>query len=192
MKVHLIHGIYTEPTSPVRGLIPFLEDAGFTVCYPDYGFETALETRIVNPMIVGALLPYIAPDDILICHSNGCAISYELMKQKPIQGAVFINGALETTLVRPATCGWIDVYFNAGDDVTIAARIGADLGLSDLQWGELGHSGYSGNDPLVCDIDCGKTSGMPVVSGHSDLFTPAKLAAWGPYLVDRIKRKLTG
>lgn len=187
-RVRLIHGIYSHPGSPER-LIPFLTAAGFDVAYHDYGFETALETRIVNPMIVGALLPDIGPDDILIGHSNGCAIAYELMKQKPIQGAVFINGALETTINR-YNARWVDVYFNEGDDVTIAARIGADLGLVAPVWGELGHSGYSGNDPKICDIDCGHTSGLPVVSGHSDIFTPDKLASWGPYIADRIRRKV--
>lgn len=186
--IHLIHGIHTEPTSPVKGLVPYLEQAGFRVAYPEYGFELALETRIVNPMLVGSLLPYIAPGDILIGHSNGCAIAYALMLLgAPIQGAVFINGALETTLMRPTGIKWLDVYYNAGDDITVAARIAADIGIVVPIWGELGHSGYAGNDPRVSDFDCGRTPGLPVVIGHSDFFTPSKLEAWGPFLVNRLK-----
>lgn len=189
--IHLIHGIHTEPTSPVKALIPYLKAAGFEVAYPEYGYELALETRIVNPMLIGTLLPYIAPGDVLIGHSNGCAIAYALMQLgAPVSGAVLINGALETTIVRPGTCQWIDVYYNAGDDLTIAARIAADIGIVAPIWGELGHSGYAGNDPEICDFNCGASQAMPVVSGHSDLFTPSKLGAWGPFLVGRLEAHL--
>lgn len=188
MRVYLIHGIRTEPTSPVKGLISYLLAGGFEVRYPEYGYELALETRIVNPMIVGTLLPCIEPGDLLIGHSNGCAISYELMKKgAPAVGAVFINGALETDIVRPGTCQWIDIYCNSGDEVTEAAKWGAKVGLVDSVWGELGHSGYSGNDPEIRTINGDHTPGEPMLYGHSDLFTPAKLSAWGPLIVQKIK-----
>lgn len=188
--IHLIHGIHTEPTSPVKGLMPYLTAAGFRVAYPEYGYELALETRLINPMLVGTLLPYINPGDILIGHSNGCAIAYALMQLgAPVKGAVFINGALETTLVRRPGVQWIDVYFNAGDDVTVAARVGADIGLVVPIWGELGHSGYSGNDAAITDFDCGRTPNMPSVSGHSDFFTPSKLSVWGAFLANRLAAK---
>jgi hypothetical protein len=186
--IHLIHGIHYEPSSPVTGLIPYLEAAGFDVAYPNYGFELALETRIVNPMLQGSLLPYIRPGDVLIGHSNGCAIAYELMMAgAPAIGAVFINGALQTTIARPGSCKWIDVYYNPGDDITIAARLAADIGIVSPVWGELGHSGYAGNDPDIRDFNCGSSTAMPVVSGHSDFFTPAKLSAWGPFLAGRLQ-----
>lgn len=186
--IHLIHGIHYEPTSEVIGLIPYLTAAGFEVAYPNYGYEMALETRIINPMLQGSLLPYIRSGDILIGHSNGCAIAYALMQAgAPAAGAVFINGALETTITRPGSCKFIDVYFNPGDDITVAARIAADIGIVSPIWGELGHSGYSGNDPAICDFNCGHTPSMPVVAGHSDFFTPSKLAAWAPFLAKRLK-----
>jgi len=31
---------------------------------------------------------------------------------------------------------------------------------------------------------------MPIVSGHGDCFTPGKLAAWAPYLIERVKAHL--
>jgi hypothetical protein len=158
------------------------------VTYPDYGYELAIETRVINGMIEGTLLPYIKPGDVLIGHSNGCAIAYHLMLLgAPAEGAVFINGALETAIGRPGSCEWIDVYWNAGDDITEIAEIGADLHLYDSIWGELGHSGYIGFDPKITNINCGATAGLPAVSGHSDFFTPDKLKVWGPYLANRLK-----
>lgn len=183
--IHLIHGIHDGGVSPVEGLIPYLSAAGFEVRYPNYGFILGLETRIANPIIVGSILPYVGFDDILIGHSNGCAIAYDLIQRgAKAVGAVFINGALEQNIQR--NIPWIDVYYNAGDQITEVAKVGAKIGLTDTTWGQLGHAGYSGTDQAITNINCGLTHAMPTVWGHSDFFTPANLAAWAPYLIDRI------
>ena len=101
MQIHLIHGIHTKNEDPVvKQLIPYLETIGLKVNYPDYGFILGLETKRMNPLIVGTILPYINQNDIIIGHSNGCAIAYGLMNQgaNPV-GLVFINGALTQQLV---------------------------------------------------------------------------------------------
>lgn len=189
MNVHLIHGIHTVGPTPIEGLIDFL--TGFNVRYPDYGWILGVETKFFNPVIVGTLLPYIEAGDILIGHSNGCAIIYDLMDAPgcPQVDVVFINAALEQGIQRRAA-SWIDVYFNAGDEVTEAAKIGAQFGLTDPVWGEMGHAGYSGSDSAIVNIDCGNTKGMPVVAGHSDFFTPSKLSYWGPYLTNRLREHM--
>jgi pimeloyl-ACP methyl ester carboxylesterase len=187
--IHLIHGIHTQGPSPVRGLIYYLNFAGLAVKYPDYGWIAGLETKVANPIICGTLQPYIAPEDILIGHSNGCAVAYDLLKRGvKVAGAVFINAALERNIARLAP--WVDVYFNPGDEITEVAQLGERIGVVDSSWGEMGHAGYLGGDPLIASINCGSTIGMPAVSGHSDFFTPGKLAAWAPYLINRIKAHL--
>ena len=185
--IHLIHGIHTGGPSPIEGLIPYLTP--YKVAYPDYGYILGVETREINPAVVGTLKPYIQPEDVLICHSNGCAIAYDLMSQGvKVAGAIFVNGALNARFDRPPGCGWVDVYWNSGDTITEAAKVGALLGIDDPSWGELGHSGYLGIDPLIANFNCGATPGMVAVSGHSDFFT--KLAAWGPFLVERLRGHL--
>ena len=186
--IHLIHGIHTEGLSPIDGLIPYLPAP---TAYPDYGWIAGLETRVANPIIVGCLKPYIARCDILIGHSNGCAVIYDLLNSGvACAGAIFINAALEQTIIRQMGCPWIDVYFNEGDEITEAAKIGAQLGLTDPVWGEMGHAGYSGTDPKITNINCGSTQGLPFVSGHSDFFVPSKLAWWGPFLAKRLAAHL--
>jgi len=186
MTIHLIHGIRSVGDCTVDEMVPYL--TGFEVAYPDYGYILGIETRFVNGLIVGTLAPYIGPDDILICHSNGCAVAYELMHKLPqIGGAVFINAALQRAIVRPRSCPWIDVYFNAGDQATQLAAVGAVIGVVDPDWGEMGHAGYFGVDKAITNIDCANTPGMPIVSGHSDIFTAAKLADWAPFIVKRIQ-----
>ena len=190
--IHLIHGIHTEGPSPVEGLISYLEGE---VAYPDYGWIAGLETKIANPIVVGTLKPYVKPGDLMIGHSNGCAIIYDLLNQGvEVGGVVFINAALEQAITRPQKCPWIDVYFNSGDEITEAAKLGAELRLTDPVWGEMGHGGYKGTDLKITNINCGAyqgtpfaAAGMPPVAGHSDFFTPSKLAIWGPYLVKRLK-----
>lgn len=188
MKVHLVHGIHTPTGDPeVRELVPYLRAAGFDVRFPDYGWIAALETRIVNPLMERVLLPYLETGDVLIGHSNGAAIAYDLMNLgAPVIGAVFINAALQPSITRPAHVKWIDVYFNAGDEITEAAQIAERLHLVDLVWGEMGHRGYEGTDSAITGINCGASAGMPVVSGHSDIFALAKIAEWGPFIVKRI------
>lgn len=182
MTVHLIHGIHTAGPGTLRGFPALLKDSKF----PDYGYIYGVDTKRVNPAIVGTLEPYIAPDDVLICHSNGCAIAYDLMlRGVPMAGCVFINAALRQDIARPPTCGWIDVYYNAGDKITEAAQIGAALGFTDPVWGMMGHAGFLGDDEHVFNVDCANTPGMPVLSGHSDFGTPEKFAKWGPWALAR-------
>lgn len=162
------------------------------VRYVDYGYEFALETRLFNSMIAGTMLPYIEEGDICVGHSNGCAIIYELMcRNAPIRGAIFINGALSQTFARHAHVEFIDVFYNNGDYITEAAKFGAAVGIVDKDWGALGHAGYIGNDPNITNFDCGATPDMPVVSGHSDIFTPPKIMKWGPFIAARVKAKIS-
>lgn len=199
MRVHLVHGIL-DPVGKA-GLLklePFLKAAGFEVKVPDYGLITAVETRIANPLISRTMAPYIEPGDLYIGHSNGCAIGYDLIQGfgAPFAGLVLINGALRRDISLPAGM-WADVYYNAGDEATVAAVASARLGLSDPVWGDMGHAGYLGDNPAVTSIDAGKSSpalavlhgtqDLPAVSGHSAIFEPGRVEHWAPYIVARVK-----
>lgn len=190
--LHLVHGILTPVgKSGLLELVPYLRAAGFDVRNPDYGLITACETKLANPLIWRTLLPYIEPGDLYVGHSNGCAIGYDLVTAgAPLAGLVLIDAALERSITLPAGM-WADCYFNEGDTATEAAVVAADLGLSDPVWGEMGHAGYDGANPLISNVDCGHPpAALPIVSGHGDVFTPAKLAAWAPYIVERITSRL--
>jgi hypothetical protein len=191
VTVHLIHGIHTEGPSVVEPLARYLP--GFDVRYPDYGWIAGLETKVANPIIVGCLLPYVVRSDILIGHSNGCAVIYDMLNRGvQCAGAVFINAALEQNIALPKGCPWIHVYSNVGDQITEAAKLAAKLGLVDTVWGEMGHGGYMGTDPRISNFFCDRTPGMPVVAGHSDFFTPVtKLPFWGPFLYREVRAALS-
>jgi hypothetical protein len=191
MRVHLLPGIHTEAVSCVEGLIPYLAAGGFDVTFVDYGFILGIETRLVNPLILHTMLPYVGKGDILIGHSNGAAIAYQLMQGgAPVRGCVFINGALERRITRSVGVEFIDCYWNPGDEITEVAELGERIGITSPVWGAMGHAGYDGADAAIGSINCGATAGEPVVCGHSDFFTPAKVAAWGPYLTGRLTAHL--
>src|SRR5208282_1639889 len=120
--------------------------------------------------------------DILVGHSNGCAIIYDLLLTGVlVKGLVLINGALKRDIQIPTGIDFCHVYWNSGDTITIDAMLGADLSLVDPVWGDMGHAGYLGNDPRVLGVDCGNTAGLPPVSGHSTIFNSTILNAWGPF-----------
>jgi hypothetical protein len=193
MKVIAFHGIHTASgDAVVPRLFPFL--APQPVIYPDYGWIAAVESRRINPVIAGAVRPFIDKDDILVGHSNGCSVIDELLQAGvDCQGVIYINGALTTTFLLPKSVKFAHVYWNPGDDYTILAMIGAAEGLVALDWGELGHSGYKGSDPRVTlNVNCGAPTdpALPVVDGHSNIFCPDKIAAWGPVIGKNLKGAL--
>lgn len=183
-------------TAGLLKLAPYFANAGFDVRAPDYGLITALETNVANPLISRSLRPYIEPGDIYVGHSNGCAIGYELVQAgcRPA-GLVLINGALRRDITLPAGM-WADVYYNAGDQATVAAAVAERLGLVQSVWGEMGHAGYDGANPLITNIDAGKSSSvlaikegtedLPAVSGHSAIFEPGRVEYWAIYILQRV------
>lgn len=191
MRVHVVHGIMDPVgTAGILALVPYFQAAGFECKVPDYGLITALEAKIVNPLLVRTLRPYMQPGDIWVGHSNGCAIGYELLiTGVEFAGMVLINPALEPNVVFPPGV-WADIYSNRGDTATVAAQVAHEFGLTDPVWGEMGHSGYTGSNPLALNVYCDKTQNMPVVDGHSDIFTPPNLSKWGPYAISRTTRRL--
>ncbi len=193
MIIHVIHGIETEAGSTtVPALFPYLEQFG-EIKYPDYGWIGLLESKRLNPVIVGSLRSYVADGDIIVGHSNGCAIAYRLLQTGVlVRALVLINGALIRNIQIPTGVTFVHCYWNSGDTITIEAMLGADLSLVDPNWGDMGHAGYLGADPRVLNVDCGNTLGMPKVSGHSALFDPFNLEAWGPQIADNIRRGLNG
>ena len=171
-------------------MIPYLVAQGFDVRVPDYGLITALETRIVNPLIFRSIRPFVEPGDVFIGHSNGCAIGYDLVQDgAPFAGLVLIDAALENLISLPAGM-WANVYYNKGDDATLAAQVAADFGIVDPVWGEMGHSGYMGSNPLITSTDMGDTVGFPRICGHSDVFAVANYDLWNPSIIEHVLARL--
>ena len=189
IRIHLIHGIHNDGQSAAcLPLVPFLTG---TVLVPDYGWIAAVETKRINPVVNGSLQPYIWPDDVLIGHSNGCAVIYDLLQRGvKMRGVVLINGALKNNPTFPEYLKFAHIYSNKGDDITELAELSEAMPFHvvDDNWGDMGHSGYTGTDPRAVNFYCDQMAPtMPVVDGHSDIFTPPKILAWGPFIDQRLQ-----
>lgn len=193
--IHLLHGIHTPYGDPkVKALIPYLTPLG-NVVYPDYGYIMAIETKRMNPPLVGMLLPYIESGDWIVAHSNGCAIAYDLIGRLPPEitniGLVLIDGALRRDIVLPPCVRACHIYFNAGDQITEVAALAELLPFSlvDPNWGEMGHCGPTADvaqDPRVLVVDCAHTSGEMNDEGHSEIFVSPEIESWGPYIAKQM------
>ena len=175
-RVHIIHGIHvSEPDNSVGKLRPYFETYGYPVLVHDYGHIFAWQARFRNEGIAERIAKHVQPGDIVIGHSNGCAIIH-LMAKKGVQfkGAVLINAALDRDAQIENGAEWVHVYHNKGDGWTSLSRL-----LFWHPWGAMGQKGYEGPDRRVRNFDC-----YPDVDGHSDIFT--KLPKWGRIVASNV------
>lgn len=121
---------------------------------------------------------------IVIAHSNGCAIANMISSKygANVQGLVCINPALDRDTKFADCYEFIHVYHNRDDQPVKMSKW-----LPKHPWGEMGAYGYNGKDPRVENVDCSATPGMPRASGHSNLFSDAKLHQWSNYIIKKVK-----
>ena len=175
---HLLHGfnISNKGRTTTDKLRPYLERIGLRVREMDYGWLGLLGVRLMNGRLAKRLAAHIAPGDIGVGHSNGCAILARAADMgAAFSGLVFLNPALDADRDIAPAVQWIHVYYNKGDEAT---RLSAFLLAH--QWGDMGLVGYCGDDPRVRNYDCSMS-----LSGHSAIFS--KLATWGPVIADNIR-----
>jgi pimeloyl-ACP methyl ester carboxylesterase len=181
-RVILIHGAEFRKKSRgnMRRLAPSFRAAGFCTIIPTYGFLPALLLGIfpwLDERIAESLSGFIRPEDILVGHSNGATLSYLISKRVPVLGAVLINAALEADLIPNAK--FVHVYYNAGDIVTKISEW-----LPFHIWGDMGGKGFKGVDERVVNVDQSNTPGLPVLDGHSDVFSVGKCRAWARFMAE--------
>ena len=194
MKCHLIHGIHTSPNS--RRLLSMRDDieagSGIETVYHEYGDIWAINTWWKNPRIAKRLLPEVKEGDVLVGHSNGCAIGMRMLRLgAPAVGLVCLNGALDSNITLPPQLKFMHVYYNSGDGVVGLTRTPVVRLSFDALWGTIGCSGYLGKDERVWQLDCGKADdGMPDLAGHSSIIDPPHASAWGRFVGLQIKGAL--
>ena len=185
--VHILHGIHvSEPAGGVGQLKSYFEKAGFDrVLVHSYGYIFVLPilpnaARWKNPKVVEEILPQIKSGDVIVGHSNGGTLARMLAERgAPISGAVLINPALDADAALAKQVRWIHVYFNKDDGVVWWSKI-----IISHPWGEQGRVGYDGEpDARYSNFDC--AAEYPTISGHSDIFRPEKIYAWGPRIATR-------
>lgn len=191
MRVHLIHGIHADqPGGTVAKLEPYFTEQGYEVVVHNYGYAYALTARLLNPHRATHIAQFIAPDDIIVGHSNGCTLAWMIttgyegmfatVPSRSCKGLVLVNAALDND-IDFHNVDWVHCYYNDGDEAVDLSNI-----FYKHPWGSLGRYGYKGKDTFVSNIDCADEPMLPTVDGHSALFYPPCIEAWGPYIVNKV------
>ena len=194
MRVHLLHGIHTSKNS--RRLLSMREDieagSGIETVYHEYGDIWAINTWWKNPIIAKRFLPLVKPGDVLVGHSNGCAIGMRMLRLgAPAVGLVCLNGALLDNIPVPEQLRFMHVYYNSGDTVVGLTRTPVVRLSFDPLWGTMGRTGYVGEDKKVWKLDCGtRDDAMPDLGGHSSIIDQPHSHAWGRFVGAQIKGAL--
>lgn len=183
-RVVLIHGVRVSSRNRnLHKLAASFRSAGFCVVIARYGFVPAFLIGLfgwLDHRFADMVASFVEEDDILIGHSNGATLAYLISQKIRVKGVVMLNAALEPELAPAAD--FVHVYHNRGDWVVkLSGAIPFNI------WGCMGNVGYTGNATHVVNIDQGKPpSGLPALSGHSDIFAPANIKPWGRYIAQLV------
>ena len=195
--IHLIHGFRElHPIGDPRiatVLKNKLVRRGEAVMVHDYGYLGLVGVKS-NRNLARLIRPHVQPGDTLVGFSNGAAIIAHLQTMKGIicPKIVLIQPALSQKWTPNKHCDRIVVYYNKGDKATVAGKWWRRL-INVLpwrwqarhMWGEMGHDGYTGDDPRYAQYDTENTPRMPELSGHGT-WQHAKSTTWQDFIVNRI------
>jgi len=167
MICHLLHGIRVRDggKSTVCKLKPSLFDKGIFVISHNYGYLHVLDVLRKNKIIAKRIKKHFHSDDIVIAHSNGGAVAVKAVQYgATIDKLILINPALDKHFEFPEGINEIHVFHNKKDKVVVLAKWLRKLVFwrNTFLWGEMGNTGYKGNDGRVTNHRLGKH--------HSDIF----------------------
>lgn len=195
MTVHLIHGFNVSDGG--RGSVGRLQPhiPGAEIAH-DYGWAGLVGLRCKNQKAIREILPKIKQGDVLIGHSNGALICWELARRlKGKLGAVIvINPAMRRDALWPA--GLPVLCLSNTDDwiVTLGrawGRLASVGGLAPHGWGAAGRYGFTTGQKNVKSWNTANPLvwGDNAVSGHSALFSDDKVAYWGSRITEWLYRR---
>lgn len=182
MTTYLLHGFNVADggKNTIARLQPYLP--GTEVLHA-YGWVGLIRLRCVNARTVQELEREVQPGDVVIGHSNGCLIAWELSRRVHLGAVVCINPALRRDTLwssdTPVLC-----LHNSTDWVVQLGRWWGRLtslgGIRPHGWGAAGQYGFTEEQENVTNLDTAAPYWPHPVKGHSGVFKdPEALAYWG-------------
>ncbi len=154
-KAHLIHGfnVFDGGLGTVGRLIPYLPDRYEPSMFV-YGWKGLFTIWAgYNKILAKDLLNEVGIYDVVIGHSNGCAIIARALEAGMVcKQVVLIHPALDRDWEPPVDCGCqrIDVYYSSRDIATRAARL-----IPWHRWGGMGTYGPDSDSSIFHKHDDG-------------------------------------
>jgi pimeloyl-ACP methyl ester carboxylesterase len=187
VRAILLHGfnVSDEGDRTIGRLQPYLDQAGLHVKRPRYGWLGLLGVRLLNRRFARLIADLAEPGDIVIAHSNGCAIAAEAADLgAPFGEMVLINPALDSDRQFPRQVGRVHVWHSPSD-----APVWASKFIPWHSWGDMGAVGYRGPyDYRVTSYN--KENAYPVSSSsHSDVFDHGKIEFFAPLILSALELK---
>lgn len=187
---HLVHGfnVADKGAGTVGKLAPYFAEAGFDVRVHGYPWTFLLTLRARNKAVAKDLARHIKPGDVLVGHSNGCAIIDLCLREYRAfgdYGLIYINPALPREHPVPKWAAWLRVYSAESDKpVKWASRLRRFSPISWVcphPWGAMGRHGYLGDDPRATNVYMDSAIAK---LGHSGVFEEPWLTYFGADMAD--------
>lgn len=186
MAEHFIHGfnVWDGGEGTLGNIAPYFDDP----VLHDYGWTFLFRLRFTNDRTVERLLKHIEPGDVLVAHSNGCLIAWQLvMAGAPVSAVICIQPALRKDTLWPENLPVLCCH-NKKDWIVNLGRVWGRL-MSVTQpwrerhgWGAAGRHGFTSRQPRVVNWDT--DVGVYPAQYHSGFFRIPARAYWGPLVGD--------
>lgn len=190
MKAHFFHGFAVKDggKNTTDKLIPYFKQQGFEIVEHDYGWVWLFRLRNRNKKVVEQALPQIEEGDVLVCHSNGCLIGWELIEAgAPAKAIICIQPALRKDTIWKAGVKVLCTYNDKDWVVNLGRMWGRLVSVANPfrdahGWGAAGKYGFTSNQPHVYlwDLDVPPKP----APGHSTVFKDSPVSFWGPQLAE--------
>lgn len=143
----------------------------------DYGWTGIIKLRWTNAEVVDELVGKVGPDDILVGHSNGGLICWQVAQRTPVRAVIVVNPALRRDSEWPDGLPVLCLY-SSKDWVVQLGRWWARLASTWKRhgWGAAGRYGFTAGQPHVCNINMAHRFWPDPVESHSGAF---KSLYWG-------------
>jgi hypothetical protein len=174
MKIHGVHGIWTDGKKNIRRMLNWLESRyGYATREVRLPRRNPFSARFRAPEDARLLIEGAQDGDIAIGHSYGCAVVAQAMKQVEFSHVFLFRPAMEHTYLFPGNRTVVHCIHSKGDwaiFVGMMLRVGHPFGSA-------GRTGF--DDPRVKNL---LTRG-----GHSADFD--RLPQWGAYIHSNIREQ---
>lgn len=183
-KCHLVHGYNVDDggQGTIDQLLPSLNLANINTMQHDYGYLRIRGVLRKNKAIAAQIKKHLTVEDVAIGHSNGCAILVKSLQQGArLNKLILINPALDKNFTFPASVNEIHVFHNKHDKAVVAAKWLRKLVFwrNTFLWGEMGNTGYKGNDKRVTNHVLAK--------GHSAVFSTKNIQHFSAMIINIVQ-----
>jgi pimeloyl-ACP methyl ester carboxylesterase len=194
MRAHLIHGfrIRDGGAETVGRLAPYVSNGQVEAKLHNYGYVSLLGLRRRNEKAVEKINRRVDEGDVLVGHSNGCLIAWELVKAGVKPAAVIcVQPALRRDTIWPEDLPVLCVY-NEDDRIVTLGRwwsrfVSVANPWQDRHgWGAAGRHGF--DQASVTNIST--LVGPTPAEGHSEIFKQPALQYWGGVIGHWLERKV--